>query len=350
MDHQLEPTEESMRLPIPEHGGGKNTAAVTVALVAALLLPTALTFLFGNDYPVFICCFILIYIIAVSGLDIVFGYSGQISLGHAAFYAMGAYGSGLLVNFLDFPAIPAMLAASILASAIGALLAWPASKLVFHFLSLSTIAFGEIVYQIITHSPDKITGDFIGLRSEFVNLFGYLLDRPGKFYYLALALAALFLLAKTHIVDSKVGRAFLAIRENTHAADGMGINVRKYKIVAFTVSAFYTSFAGGMYMHMVGYASPDTALQKQSVLFLTMLLFGGTGTLPGPIFGVVTVMLLVEALRDFQDYQVFIYGILMLIVIVALPGGLYGASKDIYHRLAARPATADGEGGTSDAA
>ena len=242
-----------------------------------------------------------------------------------------------------------MLAASVLAAGIGALLAWPASKLVFHFLSLSTIAFGEIVYQIITHSPGKITGDFIGLRSDFVDVFGYLLDRPGKFYYLALALTALFLLAKTCIVDSKVGRAFLAIRENTHAADGMGIDVRKYKIVAFTISAFYTAFAGAMYMHMVGYASRDTSLQKQSVLFLTMLLFGGTGTLLGPMFGVVTVMLLVEALRDFQDYQVFVYGILMLLVIVALPGGLYGASKDIYHRLVARPEAA-GREGTGDAA
>jgi branched-chain amino acid transport system permease protein len=339
-----------MRLPLPERGGRGNAGAAAAVFAAALLLPTLLPRIFGNDYPVFICCFILIYIIAVSGLDIVFGYSGQISLGHAAFYAMGAYGSGLLVNFLAFPVVPAMLAASVLAAAIGALLAWPASKLVFHFLSLSTIAFGEIVYQIITHSPGKITGDFIGLRSDFVGVFGYLLDRPGKFYYLALALTALFLAVKTCLVDSKAGRAFLAIRENTHAADGMGINVRKYKIIAFTVSAFYTAFAGSMYMHMVGYASPDTSLQKQSVLFLTMLLFGGTGTLAGPIFGVVTVMLLVEALRDFQDYQVFIYGILMLIVIVALPGGLYGASKDVYQRFVAKPGAARDGGGAGDAA
>ncbi len=343
MNNQLEPTEKSIRRPFPEHGRKRHVGSALVALVAALFLPSALITLVGNDYPALICCFILIYIIAVSGLDIVFGYSGQISLGHAAFYSLGAYGSGLLVNYLDFPVIPAMLVSSAFAAAIGALLAWPASKLVFHFLSLSTIAFGEIVYQIITHSPGKITGDFVGLRTHFVSIFGYTLDRPAKFYYLALALTALFLLAKTCLVDSKVGRAFLAIRENTHAADGMGINVRKYKIVAFTVSAFFTAFAGAMYVHMVGYVSPDAALQKQSVLFLTMLLFGGTGTLLGPIFGVLSVLLLVESLRDFQDYQVFIYGILMLLVIVALPGGLYGAVKDIYNRIAGKRGTPGGE-------
>ncbi len=339
-------------MPQPEHGGKKVSLPTLAVVVCALLaLPIVLPVLFGSPYSVLICCLIMVYIIAVSGLDVVFGYSGQISLGHAAFYALGAYGSGLLVNLAGFPAIPSMLIASAAAAGIGALLAWPASKLVFHFLSLSTVAFGEIIYQFITHSPYKVTGDFIGMRSEFITVFGYTFDSNTNFYYLALALTALFLLAKTYLVDSKVGRAFIAIRENTHAADGMGINVRKYKIVAFTISAFYTAFAGSMYMHLVRYVSPDTFMQRQSVLFLTMLLFGGTGTLLGPIFGVVSVMLLIEALRDFQDYQVFIYGILMLIVIVALPGGLYGACKDIFSHTR-KPKDSDpakGEGATDAA-
>ncbi len=344
MNNSLEPTEQSMRMALPEHSKKYSAKKVGLAAVVCLILPLALTFLHGTPYPVFICCIVLLYIIAVSGLDLVFGYSGQISLGHAAFYAMGAYGSGLLVNLAGAPVLPAMIVASLVAAAVGALLAWPASKLVFHFLSLSTVAFGEIVYQVITHSPYKVTGDFVGMRSTYVSIFGYTLDSNLKFYYFALACAAVFLLAKIFLVDSKVGRAFIAIRENTHAADGMGINVRKYKIVAFTLSAFYTAFAGAMYMHLVRYVSPDTFMQRQSVLFLTMLLFGGTGTLLGPVFGVISVTLLIEALRDFQDYQVFIYGFLMLIVIVALPGGLYGACKDIYRYLTTRTRTASGEG------
>ena len=140
---------------------------------------------------------------------------------------------------------------------------------------------------------------------------------------------AIFLLAKYSLVNSKTGRSFLAIRENTHAAGGMGIDVRKYKVIAFATSAFYTAFAGAMYIHLVGFIHPDMHMQKQSVLFLTMLLFGGTGSMLGPIVGVISVQLLMESLRALQDYQSFAYGVMLLIVIVALPGGLYGSIKDL---------------------
>ncbi len=331
----------------PEIPGKRNMPSpLTMAAiaVAAILLPPFFHAT-GFTYPILICCLIMLYIISVSGLDIVFGYSGQISLGHAAFYAIGAYGSGILHNFGGVPVLASILIATVFATAIGALLAWPASKLVFHFLSLSTVAFGEIVYQVITHSPYKVTGDFIGMRSDFVDLFGFVLNTNTRFYYFALASTALFLLAKTFIIDSKVGRAFIAIRENTHAADGMGINVHKYKIIAFTISAFYTAFAGALYMHLVRYASPDTFMQRQSVLFLTMLLFGGTGTLLGPILGVISVSILIEFLRSFQDYQMFVYGALMLVVIVGLPGGLYGAVRDILDFIRRRTMRAAGAKG-----
>lgn len=334
------------RIPRRSGGSGLNIEELTrhtrvspvrlAAIAAALLVLPPILELGGTNYPVFICCMMIIYVIAVSGLDIVFGYSGQISLGHGAFYALGAYGSGLLLNKLGVPAVLGMFIAAGLAAAVGALLAWPASKLVFHFLSLSTVAFGEIVYQAITHSPYKITGDFVGLRSGFVSLFGFTLNSPSRFYYFALACMTLLLLAKTRLIDSKVGRAFIAIRENAHAANGMGINVHKYKILAFTISAFFTAFAGAMYMHLVRYASPDLSMARQSVLFLTMLLFGGTGSLLGPVCGVISVSILIEFLRSWQEYQMLIYGVLMLIVIVGLPGGLYGAIRDIWSYLTRR--------------
>lgn len=191
-------------------------------LVAAilLLLPFILA---GSNYLILVACFVLIYIIAVSGLDIVFGYCGQISLGHAAFYALGAYGSALLHKHFDIPVIFSMILSAIIATVIGALLAYPASKLVFHFLSLSTVAFGEIVYLLISHSPNNITGNFNGLFSKHISILSYRIDTNTKFYYFALICVAIFLLAKTFLVKSKIGRAFIAIRENTHAADGMEI-------------------------------------------------------------------------------------------------------------------------------
>lgn len=284
----------------------------------------------GKSYPILVLCYLEIYIIAVSGLDILFGYCGQISMGHAAFYAIGAYASGLLHNYFGIPVLLSMLLATAAATLLGALLAMPASRLTFHFLSLSTIAFGEIIYQIISHSPNNITGNFRGLFTDSVNLFGLRLDQPIRFVYFALACMLLFLLIKSFLVHSRVGRAFQAIRENTHAADGMGINVRRYKVLAFALSAMFVSFAGAMYIHLVGYASPDTFTQKQSVMFITMLLFGGTACLSGPIIGTSFVLLLTELLRSLQSYQMLIYGALMLVIIVLMPGGLHGACKELF--------------------
>lgn len=308
----------------------KKLLPVLAILVLTLLLPFVL-----GEYPLMLCCTIFYYIIAVSGLDILFGYSGQISLGHAAFYAIGAYGSALLHNYLHLPILVTMILAAIIATGIGALLAVPASKLVFHFLSLSTIAFGEIVYQLLVHSPGMITGDFKGIYSDQMTFFGQPFSYR-NFFYFAMLCAVIFLLAKFFLVNSKTGRAFTAIRENSHAANGMGINVRRYKVMAFATSAFYTAFAGAMYMHLTGFVHPDTFVKKQSVLFLTMLLFGGTGTMFGPIIGVISVELLIESLRSLQEYQGFVYGVLLLIVIVALPGGLYGGLRDIVGLIAGK--------------
>lgn len=291
-----------------------------------MILP--LIFSKTSTYLLVVAGFAEIYIIAVSGLDIVFGYCGQISLGHAAFYALGAYGSALVHEYLGVPIILSMIISSIIATIIGALLAYPASNLVFHFLSLSTIAFGEIVYVIISHSPNGITGNFNGLFSDFIDIFGFKINTNTRFYYFGLICVIIFLAIKTSLVKSKIGRAFLAIRENTHAADGMGINVRLYKVMAFATSVFYTAFAGSMYIHFVRFVHPDTFTQKQSVLFLTMLLFGGTGSLMGPIIGSIAVLILTELLRSLQNYQMFIYGILLLIVIVLIPGGLYSTLSD----------------------
>ena len=296
-----------------------------IALAAVLIvLPFLLQVIGGNEYPVMIACIILIYIIAVSGLDLLFGYSGQISLGHGAFFTIGAYTTGLLNMYFNLPLFLTIPAGAILSAAIGALLAYPASKLKFHFLSLATVAFGEIVYYFLYVSPGGFTKDYMGINVVGISF----LDNYVKWYFFLMVFTVVALLLKQSLVHSRTGRAFIAIRENTHAANGMGVNVRKNKIIAFTVSAFYTGFAGAIYVHLIRYIAPATAQQKQSVLFLTMLLLGGSGSLVGPIIGVIVIELLLELIRPLQEYQMLLYGVLMLIVIVALPGGIYGGFKD----------------------
>ena len=315
----------------------KNNKIVYILVgIVLLAFPFAAEKVFNWNYGVLLANFMILYIIAVSGLDILFGYSGQISMGHAAFFCIGAYGSVLLHEFTGLPVLNTILIGTVLATLIGSLLAYPASKLVFHFLSLATIAFGEVVYQLVAQSPGNITGNFTGKFTETISLFGFKLNTYTKYYFFSVVCMVIFLIIKTNLVRSRVGRAFIAIRENSHAANGMGINVRKYKVIAFATSAFYTAFAGGLYAHLVRFISPDTFTQKQSVMFLTMLLFGGSASVGGTVTGVFTVQFLNEILRSAERYQLLIYGVLLLVVILAFPGGLFGLVKQAIKKVKTR--------------
>ena len=315
----------------------KNNKIVYILVgIVLLAFPFAAEKVFNWNYGVLLANFMILYIIAVSGLDILFGYSGQISMGHAAFFCIGAYGSVLLHEFTGLPVLITILIGTVLATLIRSLLAYPASKLVFHFLSLATIAFGEVVYQLVAQSPGNITGNFTGKFTETISLFGFKLNTYTKYYFFSVVCMVIFLIIKTNLVRSRVGRAFIAIRENSHAANGMGINVRKYKVIAFATSAFYTAFAGGLYAHLVRFISPDTFTQKQSVMFLTMLLFGGSASVGGTVTGVFTVQFLNEILRSAERYQLLIYGVLLLVVILAFPGGLFGLVKQAIKKVKTR--------------
>ena len=315
----------------------KNNKIVYILVgIVLLAFPFAAEKVFNWNYGVLLANFMILYIIAVSGLDILFGYSGQISMGHAAFFCIGAYGSVLLHEFTGLPVLITILIGTVLATLIGSLLAYPASKLVFHFLSLATIAFGEVVYQLVAQSPGNITGNFTGKFTETISLFGFKLNTYTKYYFFSVVCMVIFLIIKTNLVRSRVGRAFIAIRENSHAANGMGINVRKYKVIAFATSAFYTAFSGGLYAHLVRFISPDTFTQKQSVMFLTMLLFGGSASVGGTVTGVFTVQFLNEILRSAERYQLLIYGVLLLVVILAFPGGLFGLVKQAIKKVKTR--------------
>lgn len=310
----------------------KKNVKYILLIVILLILPFVFTMMNFN-YGILILCFACLYIVAASGLDVDFGFCGQISMGHAAFFAIGAYGSALLHKYTGLPVLLTIIIASVLAAIVGAVIAYPASKLVFHFLSLSTIAFGEIVYTLLLNSPGGITGNAVGLFVEDVSIFGFELNTYTKYYYFGLICVAFFLLAKYSMIHSKVGRAWVAIRENSKAANGMGINVTKYKVIAFAVSALFTGFAGGMYAHLNGYIGPDTFQMKQSVMFVTMMLFGGTGSILGPAIGAVLILVITEGLRMFEQYQMLIYGIVLLIVIVALPGGVYGEVRKLIQKI-----------------
>lgn len=264
------------------------------------------------------------YSIVTSGLDILFGYCGQISFGHAAFFCVGAYTSACLNKYFGIPVLITMLIGAVAAMAVGALIAWPSTKLIAHFLSLATIAFAAVVNQIARVSPGGVTGNAVGFKTAPIKLFGLNLTSFGGFFFFSLFILIITLIVKNNLVNSRIGRAFTAIRENSHAANGMGINVRAYKVMAFATSAFFTGYAGAMFVHLATYIVPDQFKQTLSALFITMLMFGGTGSLLGPIVGVVSIQFLTELMRSFEDYQMLIYGAMLLLVIIVFPGGVYG--------------------------
>jgi len=318
----------------------------TIAYIVLIALLVIIPFMMNNNiifmenrYLYVLLCLIGIYTIATSGLDILFGYTGQISFGHAGFFCMGAYGSVMLTHpnwglgkymGVTLPPIVSILVVGFFAAVIGALLAVPASKLVFHFLSLLTIAFNQIMY-LVANNFEWLTNGSVGITGiPPVKVFGLdftAVKTKYMYYYLVLFFVVVLLLIKQNIVKSRVGRAFIAIRENTMAANRCGVNVAQYKTLSFAISAFYVGLAGGLYAHMVGFISPDTFVQNTSVILITMLLFGGSGNLFGPVLGAAIITIIQEGLQFLADFRMLIYGIILLLIIQFQPQGITGLGK-----------------------
>ncbi|HJB16466.1 MAG TPA: branched-chain amino acid ABC transporter permease [Candidatus Blautia excrementipullorum] len=297
-----------------------------IPVIVAVLFLAAIS---NNAYYLTIFVFCGIYVIAVSGLDILFGYSGQISLGHAMFYASGAYTSGILTTKFGVNPWLAILAGLLVTALLSFIVALPASRLVHQFLALLTIAAGNMMYVFLSKAT-SITNAMAGIRQiPDLSIFGYELHSNLSFAIFTLLAVFLFLFIKLRLINSSTGRAFMAIRENTTAAGGMGINVRKYKIMAFIISALFTSFAGSMYTHFVGYISPETFESSLSTMLMTMLLFGGMGNTAGPILGAVVIAVINESLQSFNTYKTLLYGILILVAVLFMPRGCYGLVTDL---------------------
>lgn len=312
------------------------------ALVAAVVLYPIL--FPGQTYIHLIVCTLGIYIIVNTGFDILFGYSGQISLGQAGFYAIGAYFSAIFSK-AGVPVLLSMLIGASMAALVGYFLAIPCSKLVHHFLSITTIGFGEIVRLLALNGPTKLTGGANGIGGiPMVSLFGYQLSSYSTYLYFVLALVLIMLFAKSRIVNSRVGRAMSAIKCNPDASEAFGMKLSKYKALAFTIAAFYAGLGGALYAHLVRFISPESFSADQSSMFLVMILVGGMGTFSGPIIGSAIIILVTEILQQFGQYQMLIYGALIIFVLFFMPNGIAGTiRKKYYHLLNKLPKRAGGD-------
>jgi len=267
-----------------------------------------------------------IYIILTVSINLIIGYAGQVSLGHAAFYGIGAYTSALMSLNWHLPFPLAALSAMVVAGAWGLALGLPTLRLKEDYLAIVTLGFGVIVDLVflnleITGGPDGLAGipspRFLGISF-----------RPPAVYLVLVAVAVLLVLVFTYrLVNSYHGRALRAIRDHEVTAQVMGINTPAYKIIIFTLAAGLAGLAGSLYAHYITFINPETFGLHTSILILTMAVLGGMGSMAGSVLGAVILTALPEALRQFQAYQDLVYGALLVGLLIWRPEGILGRGK-----------------------
>jgi branched-chain amino acid transport system permease protein len=259
-------------------------------LVAFLLLLFILP-LFAGTRILSLMNIIGITVISVLGLNILTGYCGQISLGHAAFMAVGAYTSGILSVKLGFPFWIAMPCAGVVAGLVGLIFGLPAVRVKGFYLLLTTLAAQFIIMWIILHRPG-LTGGAMGLDVPFPRLGGIVFDSDRSYYYIVIVTAIAMTVMAKNIVRTRVGRAFVAVRDNDLAAEVMGINPFAYKLLAFFIGCFYAGVAGSLWGHYLGHLATEHFTLLDSVWYLGMVIVGGAGSTLGAVLGAVSIRLL----------------------------------------------------------
>jgi len=296
--------------------------ALGLAAVAALGWP-----LVAPKYLVFLGTLVAVNAVVAIGLNLLSGYTNQLSFGHAGFLAIGAYVAALVT--LQIPALPVpltLLVAGLATALVGLALGIPCLRLEGLYLAMATLAFGFVVTEAITNL-DWLTRGNDGLRVPLARLGPWTLDTDAARYYLAVAVAAAMILAALNVAATRTGRAFLAIRTSEIAAQASGINAAAYKTIAFVLSAFYTGVAGGLFAFVVGFLSPDAFDVFLSVDYVAMIIVGGLGSVPGSIAGAALLTVLNDSLAGFQSYRPLIFGTLLILSLLFMPGGVARAFR-----------------------
>lgn len=263
--------------------------------------------------------------IVVVGLNLLIGFSGQISLGHAAFYGLGSYFSGILTVKYGFPLWPAMATGMLATGAVAYLVGYPALKLKGHYLVMATLGF-SIIINILMGELDFLTGGHDGLIGITpLSIAGFEFDTDLKNFYLIWCFVFFSMLLTRNLLNSSVGRALRAIHGSEIAADSLGVNTARFKVKVFVLSAMYASVAGSLYAHYITFISPSSYDFYYSIQVVTMVIVGGLGSLWGSLFGAAVLTFISEALHVVRQYHVIAYGVFLCIVLIFLPEGVFVA-------------------------
>lgn len=312
-----------------------------VALAAGLaILPLGLP----NDYYLTVLIVAGFHTIVTMGLNLLMGYAGQVSLGHAAFYGIAAYTTGILTAKFHWPVVAGIAAGIVLVLVVAAGIAVPTLRLRGHYLAMGTLGFGVIVY-IVLNEATGLTGGPSGLTGiPKLTIAGFPVATDLGFYYVVWGAALLLFLLAQNLVRSRLGRALRAIHTSETAAAVLGVDTERYKIGVFILSALYAAVAGALYAHYVSFVSPGSFGFHASIQFVTMVVLGGMGSLWGAVAGAVFLTALPEVLRAIEDYDILLYGGLLILCMIFLPGGLAEGTERLVRALRpGRRPTATGE-------
>ena len=260
------------------------------ALFIALLLILFTAPLYLNNSWLSRCNLIGITIIAITGLNILTGYCGQLSIGHAGFMAVGAYTTGILTGKLGMPFLAGLICSGFSAGLIGLIFGLPSVRVRGFYLAITTIAAQFIIIWVINHW--SLTGGFVGMSVPRASIGGFTFRSEASQFYLIMIITAICILFAKNLARGRVGRAFIAVRDNDLAAEVMGINLTYYKLLAFFIGCFLAGIAGALFAHWTGFLNAENFTLTDSILYIGMIIIGGLGTTIGPILGAVLIRLL----------------------------------------------------------
>jgi branched-chain amino acid transport system permease protein len=290
----------------------------------------------GNPYHLQLLTFIGIYTLLTLGLNMLMGYAGQISLGHAAFYGLGAYTTGILTVHFSWSPWLALPVSILLTTTVAYLVAKPILKLQGYYLGMGTLGFGMIVF-IFFREWSRFTGGDSGLVGIPALTLGSvsLSSRTSYFFLVWIAVLVGFEVCG-RVVSSRVGRALRAIHDSEQAAAAMGIDTSRIKVQVFVLSALFAAVAGFLYAHMVNFISPNSFDFLTSVRMVTMVVIGGMASIWGSVLGASVITLLPQCLHVFMDYEMLIYGLILMVIMIFLPQGLVRGLLDLYDKSRTR--------------
>jgi len=309
-----------------------------LSMLIGLILLFAVVPFISSAYLLYVINIIGIYAIAAIGLNLLIGYTGQISLGHGAFFGVGAYSAAILATKAGFPFLIAVPLAGVITAIVGMFFGLPSARLKHLYLCIATLA-SQFILEYVFVQWEGLTGGAAGISIPSGSLFGIDLGSDRNFYYVIFICFAVMTWMAVNLIRTRYGRAFIAIRDNDQAAEGMGIPIFQYKLLSFAISSFYAGFAGALFAYYMISIIPEPFNLWLSIEYIAMIIIGGLGSIPGSVFGTIFIITLNEILSlatellmnvgastgiaiTIAPLREFVYGLAIILFIIFEPKGL----------------------------